>query len=654
MPSWDSGLSGVHREIAADTSPRLHVLAGPGTGKTFAMMRRIARLLEGDVSPDKLLAITFTRTAARDLKEQLAGLGTDGSNDVVATTLHSLCFRILSTQNAFAFTQRNPRPLLAHEISCLEDDIAHEFGGKRRTRKLLAAYEAAWARLQRDDPGYAPTPDDQRFETTLLAWLRFHSAMLIGELVPLTLAFLRANPQLPVLPSLSHVLVDEYQDLNKADQALAQALAGTGSLLVIGDDNQSIYSFRHANPEGVRTFPSEVAGTVEYAITECRRCPPNIVDLSNSLISHDPNTTRPCPLTADHDRPNAEVYVVQHSTLEEEVTSTADYVNHFLSQHPDVPPGRVLILTPRRFIGNAIKDALIRRGRNALSYFQEDALADGAAAEGFCLLSLLANQDDRAAIRAWLGFGSQDHRRRPYARVRRHCESTGETLRSALTSLASGTLSLPHAGQLIDRWNELQLRLAHLQTLPPLALVDDLWPLGNPDLTDIRDLAGAIALYDPSVQELLDALREAITQPELPPSDSDIIQIMSLHKSKGLTRDVVIIAGCMAGTLPRVDPLDPPEVQNQQLEEQRRLFYVGITRATKVLVISAASTLPLADALRSGATIVRKTFNTGHPLAITAFSSFIGELGPTAPPTQTTATWRNGLGIPQVAVSPYS
>jgi ATP-dependent DNA helicase UvrD/PcrA len=187
MTAWDDGLAGPHRDIAANPGRILHVLAGPGTGKTFAMMRRIARLLQGGSVPRRILAVTFTRTAARDLREQLAGLNVPGADDVRATTLHSLCFSILSSQEAFAFNQRTPRPLMSFEIDCLESDLAGSFSGKKATRRLLQAYEAAWARLQRDTPGHAPTPLDQAFETALLSWLRFHAAMLIGELVPLTL-----------------------------------------------------------------------------------------------------------------------------------------------------------------------------------------------------------------------------------------------------------------------------------------------------------------------------------------------------------------------------------------------------------------------------------------------------------------------------------
>ncbi len=380
MPTWDTGLTGIHKDVAADPAEILHVLAGPGTGKTFAMMRRVARLLEEGVAPKKILAVSFTRTAARDLREQLSALGVTGAADVQASTLHSLCFSILATQQAFDFTSRSPRPLMQFEIDCLEIDLAGLFGGKRKTRELLAAYEAAWARLQHEDPGHAKSAEDQKFENDLITWLRFYQAMLIGELVPLTLEFVRANPAVPALPPLEHVLVDEYQDLNKADQSLVKLMAGKSALLVIGDDNQSIYSFRHANPDGIRTFPAEVPTAKAYTIEECRRCPPNVVAISNALISHDPHTSRPSPLKPDPTRVAASVWIVQHTTLEEEVKAVADFIDHYLTSHPTVNAGRVLVLTPRRFIGNAIKEALIDRKRNALSYFQEDALKSPKAA----------------------------------------------------------------------------------------------------------------------------------------------------------------------------------------------------------------------------------------------------------------------------------
>ncbi len=645
MSSWDSGIGGIHKDVAADPAPVLHVLAGPGTGKTFAMIRRVARLLEEGVQPERILAVSFTRTAARDLREQLAKLGVPGADEAKASTLHSLCFSILGSQQAFAFTKRSPRPLLSHEIDCLEVDLAGLFGGKRKTRQLLAAYEAAWARLQHEIAGHPKSEEDQKFETELLAWLRFYEAMLIGELVPLTLGFLKANPALKAIPEFDHVLVDEYQDLNKGDQSLVKLMATSSSLLVIGDDNQSIYSFRHANPEGIRTFPFEISGVKTYTIEECRRCPPNIVAISNSLIAHDPHTSRPSPLTPDLTKTPAAVSVVQHDTLQDEVETLADFIDHYLKTNPDVNPGRVLVLAPRRFIGNAIKDALIVRKRNALSYFQEDALSSLSAAEGFCLLTLFVDKSDRAALRAWLGFGSADRRTGALGRIRKHCEATGTSLPDTLAGLSAATIKISHTKQVVDRWNELQVRLAALKGVVGLPLVDVLWPSTAHDAMDIRLLAQRIAYETPAPSDLLNELRAAITQPELPGSDSDIIQVMSLHKSKGLTRDLVVVAGCMAGTLPFVDDGDSTEIKNAKIEEQRRLFYVAITRAAKVLVISAAASLPLSDALRGGAKVVKKVFRGKIPYAVTSFTPFLAELGPTAPDPLSTSAWKKHVGL---------
>jgi hypothetical protein len=149
----------------------------------------------------------------------------------------------------------------------------------------------------------------------------------------------------------------------------------------------------------------------------------------------------------------------------------------------------------------------------------------------------------------------------------------------------------------------------------------------------------------PELQDLLDELRTDITQPELPDSEDDVIQVMSLHKSKGLTRDVVVVAGCMAGTLPFVDADDPPEVQTATFAEQRRLFYVAMTRPTKVLVLSAAAKLPLALALRGGAAVAKTEVIGGVSFAVTSLTPFIGELGGHSPKVLSGSEWLKHVGL---------
>ena len=144
---------------------------------------------------------------------------------------------------------------MSYELDTLVCDLQGQFGGKRAVKKLIEAFDAYWARLQHHQPGFPNDPVEQLFSHSLRGWLIFHHAMLIGEVVPLALDFVTQNPAHPEIPRFDHVLVDEYQDLNRADQELIDALAGTSSVTVVGDEDQSIYSFRYAHPEGIVEYP---------------------------------------------------------------------------------------------------------------------------------------------------------------------------------------------------------------------------------------------------------------------------------------------------------------------------------------------------------------------------------------------------------------
>ncbi len=640
--AWSDGIDGVHRNIAAEQKAPVHVLAGPGTGKTFAMMRRIARLLEGGMDPARILAVSFTRTAARDLKAQLARLGSPGAEKVNATTLHSLCFSVLSKEAVLDATQREARPLLSFEIKQLVNDLAPPFGGKKKVKSCIEAYEAAWARLQHDLPGHPRTPEDLQFQAALLEWLRYHRCMLIGELVPVALKFIRENPGVDILPRFEAVLVDEYQDLNKADQTLIVELARSGELTVVGDDNQSIYSFRYANPEAIRSFPNENPGSQSFVIEECRRCPPNIVAASNALMTHDPRA-RQTPLKPMAGRGPANLVVVQHSSLEEEAANVAAFIDHYLQSRPLVPPGQVLVLSPRRLMGNAVKDALIQRHRNALSYFWEDAVDSEAAAEGLCLLMLLVTPTDRAAYRAWLGLRHDSGYATAYARVRKRAEDDGLEVFEVIDRIANGNIKVPYTRGLVERHRLLKDRLAGLNGLAGLPLVNAIWPDNDDDVQTVRLAAQTIALTTPDPAALLDELQEAITQPELPGSDGEVIRVMSLHKSKGLTASLVVVLGCMSGAIPTIDQTAAPAELDALLREQRRLLYVALTRATDTLVLSSITELPLATALRAGIPPVRKFWSNGQLMARLAASPFIAELGPHAPAAVTGQAWRESF-----------
>jgi DNA helicase II / ATP-dependent DNA helicase PcrA len=645
MP-WNTNLFGTPLNIAAYPGQQLRVVAGPGTGKTYALMRRVARLLEEGVQPQRILAVSFTRTAATDLVHQLAQLGSPGADQVAAKTLHSLSFGLLSRNAVFHLLGRVPRPLMDHELDTMVCDLAPKFGGKKQVNKLVEAFEAAWARLQHHNPGWPQDPNDQRFDLELRSWLRFHKAMLVGEVIPLALDFVAQNPGHPDIPVYDYVLVDEYQDLNRADQALIDAIAGQAAVTVIGDEDQSIYSFRNAHPEGIEEYPTTHAGTHDELLNECRRCPQQVVVLANSLISHNarlaPKVLAPLPTNEA-----GTIYVVRHNASNAEVQTTADYIDWYLQHNPAVPAGKVLVLSSRRQIGNGVRDALNEiaqangRAWNAQSFYFEDALKSDQAADGFALLTMLVDPEDAPALRYWLGEHSHDCRTRPYGRLREHCEQSGQSTKLALENIVAGALRIPYAASLIRRFNDLTQRLATLAPLNINELIDMLFPDGNPETDAVRQTALTVAPTVATTRDFLAELRSVITQPELPGSGGNSIRIMSLFKSKGLTAKLVIIVGCVGGILPNVDTNETPAEQSRQLQEQRRLFYVGITRATDTLILSSSIRMPLNMAHRMRMPIVSRQ----GAYAILQASSFLAELGPTAPVPVLGTTWRHQLGF---------
>lgn len=621
---WDEGLAGPARRVAASNASPLRVTAGPGTGKTFALMRRVARRLQEGAFPEGIVAVTFTRTASRDLQTELARLETLGADRVRAGTLHALCFSILSREDVLILTGRHPRPLLVFEERFLLADLSDELGpGRRECSRRLQAFNAAWARLQSDEPGWPRDENDRRFYRALLAWLRFHRAMLVGELVPETLRFLRNNPELPYRHAFHHVLADEYQDLNRAEQLLIDLLAEDGTLTVVGDEDQSIYSFKYAHPEGIREFQAEADEPLE----ECRRCPIAVINMANALIANNPDRALRELRPADG-QPRGEVHIVQWPNMDSEAAGIADFITRRVAEG-QVQAGRVLVLCPRRQFGYAVRDALRERGVPAHSFFQEEALeGDPAnperlhAQQAFTLLNLLADMRDRVALRCWCGFGSASLRAGAWRRLRAYCEATNQEPWDVLVQLDEGRLNLPRVGTLEPPFRELRVTLHELEGLVGEALLNTIFPEDEDWADPIRRLAEKLDIEEMSAAEQRDALRTAITQPEMP-TDVEYVRVMSLHKSKGLTADLVVVMGCVEGLIPTINYDLPLPDQENQRREQRRLFYVALTRTRQTLLLSSVTRLQPDVAYRMGARI-----RIGGR---TVASQFLGELGAVAP-----------------------
>ena len=644
--SWNDGLTGTALEIAETENSPLRVMAGPGTGKSFAMKRRVARLLEDGQDPSRILAVTFTRNAAASLVHDLKGLEVPGCEAITAGTIHSHCFSLLNREHVFEFLNRIPRPLitfssrggtLQFEGGPMIADLVRlkNFGKKKECSKRVIAYEAAWARLQNEQPGWASDPVDQQFQEALLSWLRFHRGMLIGELIPEALRFLRNNPLAGELSAFDHVLVDEYQDLNKAEQSLIDLISGKGNLAIVGDVDQSIYSFRHANPEGITNFDEQHPRTDDRTLDICRRCPKRVVTIADELIRKNYIGMEEPRLYSKPDNPEGEVHIVQWSSVLGEVEGISEFVSYLIRDR-EYEAGDIMILTPRRRLAYIIRDQLAKQDIPVHSFYYEEALETEAAQRSFAIITLLANPYDRVALRWWVGNGSDNFLSGQYSKLRAHCENANAEPKDVLDAVLSGKQNLSGINGIMVRYKELvSFQERYSDTSLP-ELITDLLPESDEELGVLRTVAIRAVMYEgaESLSDLLEAVQKFVTQPEMP-QEGTSVSIMSLHKSKGLTCKVAIVVGCLQGLIPYLDEDESVEVAEANLKEQRRLFYVAITRCTDLLVLSSATQMDRTFAHQIGLPIPGGNSPSGQTVA----SQFIHELGPLAPLSRPGEEW---------------
>lgn len=583
--------------IVQSEAKRQCVQAGPGTGKSYCMTKRLLRLIEQKrVEPREILAVTFTRTAATDLRKSLEKILPKDKWSFRASTLHSLCFSIVEEREFLEVRNRNPRFLLAvtragcynFEMAPLLADLEAEnadYKGAREQSKRIKRFEALWAQNQSQPIG---TPDhaiDAAYDTSLKNWLQFHKGMIVGELVKEAYEFLVAEPDSRWRKNFKAILVDEYQDLNKVDQEVIDLLCGSeqSTCSVVGDLDQSIYSFRCAHPDGLVEYGRR-PGVERQTMEVSRRCPTSHLQAAQSLIKQNTKKADKYPTSL----PTAsvgEVSVRRFGDRLAEVDGIVAYVRYCKAQ--GVEDGQILVMTPSRLMGREIRKALQGEEIEALSYFAEEQLEEEEAQRAFTILTLLANPKDRVSLRCWLGGWTASQRTGSYAKLRAFCEQNHAEPWDILAAVVAGTISLPGISVLVASFKELLMNLAALKDKRGQELLNAVFPEGSEWADDIRALAGQSVHAEVSAKELYDLLVDSITQPVMP-TDVSHVRVMSLHKSKGLTARATVIAGAIEGLVPRAyEPEKSFLTEAEHQEEQRRLFYVAMTRSTEYMLISS-------------------------------------------------------------------
>jgi superfamily I DNA/RNA helicase len=583
---WLVGIEGEHvlRLIESD-APIIAVISGPGSGKTTAIERRVQRLVgDAGVDPERIFVGTFTRAITRDLQEAIG-------EELRVSTLHSLARRLLR-ENPAALGGRRLRFLLHFEEDAMLYDIGQEMpeaGDLPARRRLLKQTESS-----RSERTALP---NARFAGLVDTWLRTHGGMLIGDVVPIALDGLISGD---IAAPFDHVLIDEYQDLTAAEQELVERIwTREGSLVVLGDNDQSIYRFRFNHPEGITAFAErwrqQGEEVLEIVLPENRRCGTSIVELANIMMAEAGSTKAPmvaCRLEV------GEATQVHWDSLEAEIAGLAEYIRG--------EPGQFLVLVPRRFIGYRLADQI---GPDARTSFHQEGLESPVVQERFTLGRLLADTEDRVALRAWLGFRGDrpepagDRNAAAYASIYQARDSAN----ALVDAVNTGEIAVTGAGRgnVVRRME----RLAEARREAPAGLRDLIAYLFDPafanviddeekrrwaarDLEELRDCALDLSDREgATLSSVLEAMTYRIaTRAPLSEQDAEPrVSIMTLHSAKGLEGDSIVLVGL-------ADQVVPGFAQGEDRAEQRRLLYVAVTRARDRLVLSWPRSIAYADA----------------------------------------------------------
>lgn len=328
---------------------------------------------------------------------------------------------------------------------------------------------------------------------------------------------------------------------------------------------------------------------------------------------------------------------MQWDSLDDEAVGIAEFIHHKTTAL-NVPAGQCLVLAPSKIVGYRIRDAMRARQIPTLSFFREEPVEDPEAQEALTTLLLLADPDDRVALRSWLAFGSSTKRRGGYRRALTMARAADVDVAETLRKADAEQVGIPYGGELIERWRLLQQRLAELRPLGPRDVIDALFPDGVEAVDILRQLALSISEGGTTdLGSLAAELRASISQPEVP-LESTEARVMSFHKSKGLTAQLVVLAGLVEGLMPFARRAKETGAQRDaSLEEQRRLLYVGLTRTKQTVMLSTYVRLPADTAQRLGVAASGRWMGRGYT---TQASRYLAELGPALPKPVPGTLWR--------------
>ena len=598
----------------AVTSPYGHhlVLAGAGSGKTRVLVHRMRYLIkEMNESPYSILAVTFTNKSANEMKERLQQLLNCPMSGIWVGTFHSLAHRLLRIHYQDAG--------LPEQFQILDSE--EQCRSIRRLMKSLNIDETRWPVKQtqwyinsKKDEGLRFShidPKENPFDKTMLkVYQVYEAACREGNVIDFSELLLRCHELFLTRSDLlqryqqrfKHILVDEFQDTNTIQYAWLRLLAGE-SMMVVGDDDQSIYGWRGAKIENIHRFSKDFSSVSVIRLEQNYRSTGNILTAANHLIAHNGDRFGK-QLWTEHDSGEP---ISQYKAFNE--IDEARFVVGMIQQW--VSEGHLLrecaILYRSNAQSRVIEEALIQvnmayRIYGGFRFFERAEIKDALA-----YLRLLLRVDDDGAFERVVNFPPRGIGERTVQQLRETAKETGCSLWQSMLHLIQGRALPKRAEQalltfktLIDAMRDStgtlavneQVENVLFQTGLAAHYEKDRTEKGRAKSENLKELVGAAKQFERPDGEREDAsllsifLAHAALDAGENQSDAsnDCVQVMTLHSAKGLEFPVVFLVGMEDGVFPTMHAIESP----RGLPEERRLCYVGITRAMHKLYITHA------------------------------------------------------------------
>lgn len=604
------GLNDKQQKAVLATEGPCLVIAGAGSGKTKVLTHKIAYEIANGVKPWNILAITFTNKAANEMKERIEKLIGDAAKDLWMGTFHSICVKILRRYidrigyktDFVIFDTSDQKTLIKECIKALKVDdklftdrgVLTEISNGKNELLEPKAYGVKYAGdFRREKIAELYELYQQK--------LKENNALDFDDIINLTIKILTENPDVLdyYTEKFQYVLVDEYQDTNKAQFMLVSMLASKyGNITAVGDNDQGIYSFRGADISNILNFERDFPGTKIIKLEQNYRCTGNILKAANAVIKHNENKYDkklwtqneegkiPCIYNGEDEYDEARYIVEQIEHLKrEEYYKNSDFV----------------VLYRMNAQSRAIEDILMREGLpykviGGLKFYERKEIKDIIA-----YLRLIHNTADNLSLKRIINEPKRGIGKTSLDRVQEISENSGIPMYEIIKDADKYELSRVYAYS-----REFIEQIEYLREQKDKIKISDLIKetLNKTGYTKALELENSVEA-ETRIENLEEFLTVAIEFEEQEADNTlaeflenitlssdidgmedqeDSITLMTLHSAKGLEFPVVFLVGMEEGIFPGYKSIGEP----QALEEERRLFYVGITRAKQYLYLTCA------------------------------------------------------------------